>query len=197
MHRLSLFAFAFCAVALLAIAPKHLTAVPAGTVVTFHLNDPLSSNHAQANQTFTFTVANDVVVNGMIVVEKGAQGQGHVVEASGAHMFGRGGTLTVTYDWVTSADGKRLRIQNVTSTIGDNNVQTATNIAVTESATVDVAGNALGGAVPFVGAAVSALGMAKGKNISVGTDVLLQAYVAETVHVATTQKATLDSAYDH
>lgn len=173
-----------------------------GTPIIVQLDQSLSSKDAQDNATFTFKVARQVIGGDWIVVPKGAVGQGHVVHAQSAKMLGRPGELLVSFDWVTSADGKKIRLMDAPEGgVGDTNAggQIGVSIAssvVTEAAIQSgaaLASTAVGSVVPFAGYATM---LVKGKDISVGTDQFLRAYVANTVHVKSNLKAPHDSQYD-
>ena len=58
--------------------------VPAGTEISVHLVDSLSSGKNNAGDQFLATLAAPIVVNGQTVVERGAKVQGRVTDAEGA-----------------------------------------------------------------------------------------------------------------
>jgi hypothetical protein len=187
--------------ALVSPDPGRLIAVNAGTPVYFNLTNAISSGDAQEDQTFTFAVIKDVVTNGMVIIPKGAPGQGHVVSVQKAKWMGRSGSVIVSYDWVTSADGKRLHLQNTTGAVGDGNGDTALGVSIASSVATTAAiqtgaaaaGTALGAVVPYAGYASM---FVKGKDVTIGTTVPLQAFVAQGAHVLATQHAVTDSQYD-
>jgi len=62
--------------------------VPAGTPVKVHIVGTLSSKDAKDDQTFPIAAAEDVVVSGMVVIPKGAGGEGVVKKVDGAREAG-------------------------------------------------------------------------------------------------------------
>src|SRR5262249_26475475 len=83
-----------------AAAPKPIV-IPEGKSITVRLNEGLSSNHSQAGQGFTATVAEPVTVDGVTVIEQGAAAHGTVVDAKGMGHFKGGALLHVKLDSVT------------------------------------------------------------------------------------------------
>jgi hypothetical protein len=84
--------------------------VPGGTPVTFEVNDTVSSATAQVGDTFQINAAQEVVIDGWIVIAKGAGGQGEVVKVDPAGSHGHAGSLGVQLDWVYAVDGNKIRL---------------------------------------------------------------------------------------
>jgi hypothetical protein len=86
--------------------PAELTVLP-GTFVTVRINQRLSSDHNQKGDTFTATLVEPVVVNGVVVAEPGETLAGVVVDAQ------KGGTqkLVVQLTDLTLVDGQRIPLQ--------------------------------------------------------------------------------------
>jgi hypothetical protein len=74
--------------------PQTIT-IPAGTVITVHLGEPLSSKESSAGQGFSASVAEPVVVQGKTVIERGAAARGTVVDAKSMGHFKGGALLEV------------------------------------------------------------------------------------------------------
>jgi hypothetical protein len=91
------------------------------------LGETLSSNHSQAGQDFSATVAEPVIVDGKTVIEPGAPARGTVVDAKGMGHFKGGAMLHVRLVSVsingrerqieTTAHGARLKGKGKRSTI--------------------------------------------------------------------------------
>ena len=84
--------------------------IPAGTIITVRLGEPLSSKTSQAGQGFAATVAQPVVVEGKTVIRDGADAHGTVVAAKSMGHFKGGALLEVRLDSV-SVEGKEHAIE--------------------------------------------------------------------------------------
>ncbi len=84
--------------------------VPAGTAITAHLVDSLSSSTSSAGQTFSIVVAEPLVLQGWVVAQKGAAGQGHVVAVAKTSTGGHGPSVSVQFDWITAVNGQHIEI---------------------------------------------------------------------------------------
>ncbi len=107
-RRLSLVCAASAA-ALSLTAQTSVIPLPAGTSIPVHLTEPLSIANASAGQTFALS-AGPLLMQGLVVMYEGANGQGHVVSVKPA----KGNTkasMVVQFDWVQSVDGRHLFIQ--------------------------------------------------------------------------------------
>ncbi|HEX8337129.1 MAG TPA: hypothetical protein VF621_10400, partial [Pyrinomonadaceae bacterium] len=67
----------------------------------------------------TFRVVNPVIVDGQVVIEKGASASAVVTKAERGGHFGRAGRIAWTMKEVTAADGTRLPVQFSGRTVGD------------------------------------------------------------------------------
>lgn len=68
----------------------------------------MSSNNASADDTFAFQATQDVVINGYVVIKKGAPGQGTITAVDGAASNGHAGKLAMRFDYVMSTDGLKI-----------------------------------------------------------------------------------------
>lgn len=87
--------------------------IPAGTVVPVILTEALDTKTAQPNDVFHATLAQDLVVNGIVAVPRGASVQGQVVDAKGAAHFKGQSYLSLDLTEM-SAYGRRIEIQTDT-----------------------------------------------------------------------------------
>lgn len=74
--------------------------LPAGTRLRVRLDEDLGSKISQAGDSFTATVADDVMVNGQTVIARGARADGTVVDAKPLGRFKGGAYLSVRLDRV-------------------------------------------------------------------------------------------------
>jgi hypothetical protein len=115
---------ALLAAALLTAAPAGAAAqaVPApvlrhGTPVLLKTVAPLSSKRARQGQRFDLEVLDEVRVEGMLVIPRGAHGVGEVSRVVTKGMMGKAGKLEVRVLYVEVA-GKRIRLDGSASDKG-------------------------------------------------------------------------------
>jgi hypothetical protein len=82
------------------------------TAVRMKLNKPLSSSDAHVDDEVTFQVSEDVIVDGFLVIPKGAQAIGVVNEAEPKKALGRGGKLSVLIRSVRLADSEQAVLRS-------------------------------------------------------------------------------------
>lgn len=80
--------------------PPAVVDLPAGTRIHVRLDQDLGSKISQPGDSFTATVADDVMVNGQTVIAKGARADGTVVDAKPLGHFKGGALLEVRLDRV-------------------------------------------------------------------------------------------------
>lgn len=95
--------------------PPTTLVIPAGTRLRVRLDQDLGSKISQPGQTFTATVANDVVVDGQTVIPRGARAEGTVIDAKALGHF-KGGALL------------ELRLERVRTNWGSYPVATTTMV---------------------------------------------------------------------
>lgn len=71
--------------------------IPETTVFKVTIDTPLTSKTAKVGDTFTFTVAEDILSGNLLVVPEGTKGTGSVTEVKKGRSFGRSGSLDVTF----------------------------------------------------------------------------------------------------
>jgi hypothetical protein len=69
--------------------------IPAGTLVTLVITEPLSSGKSKSGDRFGFKLAEPIVVGGVVLMPAGAVGQGEVIDAKPANIGGRPGRLVL------------------------------------------------------------------------------------------------------
>lgn len=92
-----------------ATAPKPNTLVD-GTPVKLRLSRSLSSADARVGEHVDFEVLEEIQVNGLVVVAKGATAYGTVTTAEPKRRMGRGGKLDLTLDYVRLVDNEKAAL---------------------------------------------------------------------------------------
>lgn len=90
--------------------PAEVTLQP-GTYVTVRTNQPLSSDHNLVGDTFTATLNQPVVVNGIVVAQRGQTVYGRVSEAQKAHSD-KPSRLGLELTGMTLADGTQVNVKS-------------------------------------------------------------------------------------
>jgi len=106
-------ACAMIAASLLVIGATNVIPVPAGTQISVHLVDSLSSSSASEGQSFSVVVADPLVMQGWVLVQKGADGKGHVVAVNPAGKGGNEASISVQLDYVVTVSGEHLALTAV------------------------------------------------------------------------------------
>ena len=73
-------------------------------------------------------MADDVKINGHVVIEKGALVKGVVSQAKKSGMMGRGGQLGIRVESTTAADGQKIKLRSSKGREGDD--KTGTTVAL-------------------------------------------------------------------
>ncbi len=131
--------------------------VPEGTVVTVRLNQALSSKTNNAGDEFTAVVAEAVSVGDKVVIPKGAEAGGTVVDAAPLGRFKGGAKLQIALDSVT-INGSQHAIETTTyaQSLKGKGKRTATMIGGGAGAGALIGALAGGGKGAAIGAAVGA-----------------------------------------
>lgn len=90
--------------------PPQLTIAP-GTFVTVRVNQLLSSDHNQAGDAFSASLVNPIVVNGIVVADRGQTIQGRVSEAQKAGRISGTSRLGVELTDLSLVDGDQVPLQ--------------------------------------------------------------------------------------
>jgi hypothetical protein len=88
--------------------PAQLT-IPGGTYLTVRVNQMLSSDKNQPGDSFTASLTQPVVVNGVVVAEPGQTLGGHIVSAT-KHKFDQPARLGLALNNLTLVDGQQLPV---------------------------------------------------------------------------------------
>jgi hypothetical protein len=101
-----------------------------GTAIKLRLAETISSADAKTGQQVPFEVTDDVVVQGVTVIPKGAPALASVTEAEAKKRMGRGGKLNVNIDSVRLADGEKVQLRAVKDSKGGGHVGAMTGAMV-------------------------------------------------------------------
>lgn len=91
-------------------APVRLT-IPAGTWITVHVNEPISSDHSQHGDSFTASLAQPVIANGHVVAHPGQMVSGVVSEAQKAGRVKGVSRLGLELTEMSIANGSQVPIK--------------------------------------------------------------------------------------
>jgi len=100
-------------------ARRVAVSVPVGTVVELETAYTINSQLVRAGDSVSFRVVNPVMVDGQVVIEKGAVATALVTKAERGGHWGRAGRIAWTMKEVTAADGSRVPLQFNGRTVGD------------------------------------------------------------------------------
>ena len=104
-----------------------------GTAVKLRLAENLSSEKNKTGDQVPFEVVDEVVVDGVVVVPKGAQAIATVTNASPKKSMGRGGKLDVNVDSMRLVDGEKVQLRAVQENKGGGHVGAMTGAIVATS----------------------------------------------------------------
>jgi len=90
--------------------PRTVT-VPAGTLVPVRLRDSLSTERHSTHDAFFATLDAPLIVEGLVIAERGALVRGRVVEAAGAGRVKGRAALVLQLDELSTADGQKVEIR--------------------------------------------------------------------------------------
>lgn len=109
-------------------APENLKVIPDGTEFTVVTVDEITSKTAAEGDPLTFKVAQDVVIDGQVVIARDSLVKGIVATAKKAGMMGRGGTLGIRVESAMTVDNQRLKLRSTKGKEGDD--KTGTTVAL-------------------------------------------------------------------
>jgi len=137
--------------------------LPEGTEVRLRLLEPLSSATSTQGQRFNLELDDDVRVDGVVVIARGAKAIGTVMSAKKRGFMGKGGELNIMIDYVLVND-ERVRLRANSGNAGDDKV----------------------GATVALTVLFGPLGLLKrGKNIELNPGLVIPAYIDQTTVLAT------------
>jgi hypothetical protein len=93
--------------------------VPVGTVVELETAYTINSQLVRTGDAVSFRVVNPVIVEGQVVIEKGATATALVTKSERNGHWGRAGRITWMMKEVTAADGSRVPLQFTGHVVGE------------------------------------------------------------------------------
>ena len=165
------------------------TVVPSGTALALTMDSEVSTKDKVVGDSFTATLANDVVVDGKVVFPAGSKITGHVAEAERPGKTSGRGKMVLSYDSISayghsySLDTMGAAIEGKSGTAGD-----ATKV-VGGAAAGAILGKILGGKVG-TGAAVGAAAGAGAAMMTRGPDPVVKA--GATVNITLDRSVTVN-----
>ena len=126
--------------------PVQEVTLPADNVIKIEFLDAMSTKQNRKGDPVNFRAADNLYVNDVLVLPKGARGTGVIKKVSQPGIFGKDGRIDVEFTSITAVDGKQIPI-----TVGDLSKQKATSAAGAGAATLG--GLAILGPVGLVGGA--------------------------------------------
>lgn len=108
--------------------PENVKVIPDGTEFTVVTTEEITSKTAAEGDPLTFKVAEDVKIDGQVVIAKDSVVKGVVAQAKKAGMMGRGGTLGIRVESGTTVDNQRLKLRSSKGKEGDD--KTGTTVAL-------------------------------------------------------------------
>ena len=113
--------------------PPHPVTLPDATPLKVLLRDPLYSKKLEkdsAGQTVPFEVAEDVVVDGVTLIRRGALAKGHFNHVEKTKRAGRHAEIGFAFDSVTTVDGQEIPVSGASETArGGRHSDTMSNLA--------------------------------------------------------------------
>ena len=101
-----------------------------GTEINLRLLESVSSATARVDDRVAFEAVEDVLVDEVIVIKKGARGSGRVTEAKPKKSFGRSGKLDFSIDYVRAVDGQNIPLRYTRVEKADDNYGKAGVVAI-------------------------------------------------------------------
>ncbi len=82
--------------------------VPAGTLITLKLLNPISSSQDLTGDGFDLMVVNNITVNNTVVIPQGSVVRGSIEEVQMPQILYKGGMIRLYFDHIVSATGKQV-----------------------------------------------------------------------------------------
>jgi hypothetical protein len=140
------------------------TTVAKDGLIKIKLVTPLSTRTSRPGDIVTYQAADDIYMNGNLVIPKGALGTGTVNKVEGAKNFGRDAELQISFDNIEAIDGTIIN-----TVLGDK--AKAENKSLATAAGASIAGMAILGPIGIVGGAFV---HGKEVNIPAGVEMYIQ-----------------------
>lgn len=152
------------------VSASSIAVLPDSTLVKLALSNALSSANATQGQVVEFRVAEDVVVNGAVLIKKDTLALGKVTLAQGKRHLGRAGSIDIEADKTHAVDGTKVELHAEAGAKGKGKAG-----AMSAGMLITATG---------VGAPIGALWLLKhGKDATIPAGSILTAYTDDSVQV--------------
>jgi len=101
-----------------------------GTALELELQKNVSSKTAEVGDLIDFSVVSAVVVDDVVVIEKGASARGRVFEVKRGRSFGRAGKLEIQLQDILATDNERIPLRASEAAEGDGHTGKVTGAIV-------------------------------------------------------------------
>jgi hypothetical protein len=164
--------------------------IPAGTLITVRLNETLSSDHQEEGYHFRAVLDAPVVVDGMVLAERGSIQTGKIVKVEKAGRMNTKANMTLELIELTTADGQKVEIQ--TDEFGRKGEGPGAKKTAVRSGIGAAAGAAIGaaagggigaaiGAAAGAGAGAGSVLVTKGKPVQIASETRISFRLKEPV----------------
>ena len=110
------------------VAQMIAVVLPDGTEFSVVTTEEITSKTATEGDLLTFKVAEDVVIDGHVLIAKDALVKGEVASTKKSGFFGRGGNLGIRIESTTTVDNQKTKIRSAKGKAGDD--KTGTTVAL-------------------------------------------------------------------
>ncbi len=152
--------------------------LPAGTIIKVQMDNGINSKVSSVNDTFTTTIIEPVEIRGTAVIPIGTIIEGKVIKVKRAAIGNKNGSLIVSFETMTFADGQKREIKGVlVEELKVETSQTTTALAIIGGTAIGgifgavskVKNGALLGAGIGAGAGTGIAFLRKGKDVEIET----------------------------
>lgn len=106
-------------IAALPVLPQSPLILMDGTPIKMRLNRNLSSETARVGDSVDFEVLEDIIVNGLVVIQQGSTAMATITEARAKRRMGKAGSLDVNIDFARLVTGEKVPLRAVREQQGD------------------------------------------------------------------------------
>jgi hypothetical protein len=152
--------------------PINEVKVPANTLIKIALVDPVNSKDLKKGDTVKYQVADDVILDGVLLFAKGEPGVGTVTKVEPARNFGRNAEVNIDFNDTKAMDGTEVE-----TFIGEEAKKEMKNLAMAAGASI--AGMVLLGPIGIIGGAFV---HGKDINLPAGTELYIQTKADTTLY---------------
>ena len=110
--------FFFLLSGLVSVIEAQIVTLFEGTVVRIRLMETLDSRISKEGDMINFEASEDIVVDGITVIKKGATAKGMVLSMKPSGIGGKKGELNISIDYVSAVNGKNIRLKYSASSGG-------------------------------------------------------------------------------